>query len=88
MPRYLVERTFPEPWDQDGDLAGLCRQILERNRDELTWLHSYVSDDRKRWFCVYLAPSPEAIRRSAGRSDLPIDSITAVRVIDPYRFQA
>jgi hypothetical protein len=30
------------------------------------------------------APSPEAIRRSARRNNLPIDKITEVRVLDPY----
>ena len=35
-------------------------------------------------FCVYDAPSPEAIRKAARRSDLPVDRITKVRVLDPY----
>jgi hypothetical protein len=86
MSRYLVERVFPEGWDVDGDLGERCRQILERNRDEVTWLHSYVSDDRRRLFCVYEAPSPEAVRRSAARNSLPVESITSVRVLDPYQF--
>jgi hypothetical protein len=86
MPRYLVERALHEGWDAGGDVAELSRQILERNRDEVTWLHSYVSDDRRRLLCVYEAPSPEAIRRSAARNGLPVESITSVRVLDPYHF--
>lgn len=86
MPRYLVERAFHEAWDAGDDLGTVCREILERNRDEVTWLHSYVSDDRRRLFCVYEAPSPEAIRRSASRNGLPVESITSVRVLDPYHF--
>lgn len=86
MSRYLVERAFPEGWGVDGDLGELCRQIVERNRDEVTWLHTYVSDDRRRLFCVYEAPSPEAIRRSATRNGLPVESITSVRVLDPHHF--
>jgi hypothetical protein len=35
-------------------------------------------------FCVYDAPDPESIRKSATRNDLPIDHITQVRVLDPY----
>jgi hypothetical protein len=84
MPRYLVERDLPEGLALGPDLAEGCRQILQRNRDEVTWLHSYVSDDRRRLFCVYEAPSPEAIRRSAARNALPVESITSVRVLDPY----
>ena len=84
MPRYLVQRAFPEAWSLEPDLADGCRQIRERNRDEVTWLHSYVSEDGKRAFCVYEAPSPEAIRKSAARNGLPVESITSVRVLDPY----
>jgi hypothetical protein len=29
-------------------------------------------------------PSPEAIRRTAGRNKLPIERITEVQVLDPY----
>jgi hypothetical protein len=28
--------------------------------------------------------SPEAIRETASRNDLPVDQITRVRVLDPY----
>ena len=45
-----------------------------------------MSEDRRRLFCVYDAPSPEAIRRSAVRSGLPVDWITSVRVLDPYQY--
>jgi hypothetical protein len=35
-------------------------------------------------FFVYDAPTPEAIRKTAARNDLPVDRITQVRVLDPY----
>jgi hypothetical protein len=87
MPRYLVERTFPEGLgitpDEDG--AGACLSVVQNNADAgVTWLHSYVTDDRRRTFCIYDGPSPEAIRQSAARNGLPIDSIVPVRVLDPY----
>jgi hypothetical protein len=40
--------------------------------------------DDQTTFCVYEAPSPEAIRSAAARNRLPIDRITQVRVLDPY----
>ena len=40
--------------------------------------------DKKRTFCIYEAPSPEAIRKVADRNGLPVDRITEVRVLDPY----
>jgi Nickel responsive protein SCO4226-like len=90
MPRYVVERTFPEglmvPAGDEG--AGMCMTVVERNADAgVTWVHSYVSADKAKTFCVYDAPTPEAIRKTASRNDLPIDRITEVRVLDPYFYK-
>ena len=87
MPRYIVQRSFPEglriPIADSG--AEVCYGVIERNTEEgVTWLHSYVSEDKRTTFCVYDAPTPEAIRKSAGRNELPVDEITQVRVLDPY----
>jgi len=87
MPRYMVHRTFPDglaiPVDDGG--AEICRAVIERNADEgVTWVHSYVSADKRISFCVYDAPTPEAIRKTAARNDLPVDQITQVQVLDPY----
>jgi hypothetical protein len=59
------------------------RAALKANAG-VTWVHSYVSADKATTFCVYDAPTPEAIRKTAARNDLPIDRITEVRVLDPY----
>jgi len=53
----------------------------------VTWVHSYVTPDRKHTFCVYDAPTPEAIRRVAELNKLPVDRITEVRVLDPYFYR-
>jgi Protein of unknown function (DUF4242) len=87
MPRYVVERTFPEglaiPAGAEG--AEVCQVVVDRNaKHGVTWVHSYVSDDKTRTFCVYDAPTPEAIRTTAERNELPVDRITGVRVLDPY----
>jgi hypothetical protein len=42
-----------------------------------------VRAEKKR-LCVYAGPAPEAIRRTANDSGLPVDSITEVRALDPY----
>jgi hypothetical protein len=90
MPRYVIERTFPAPFTlpltADGDRT--CRAVDGRNaEDGVHWLHSYFSDDRTRSFCVYDAPTPEAVRRSAAANGLPVDRITEVRVLDPYFYR-
>jgi uncharacterized protein DUF4242 len=84
MPRYVVERSFADGPELRADAAG-CGDVVRRNGDEgVTWLHSYVSDDGTRTFCVYEGPSPEAIRKAAAANKLPLDRITQVRVLDPY----
>jgi hypothetical protein len=87
MARYVVQRTFPEGLHMsvvDGG-AELCRGVVERNAEEgVTWISSFVSEDKTRTFCIYDAPSPEAIRKTASRNELPVDQITLVRVLDPY----
>ena len=90
MPRYIVERTFPrrskDPSQQRR--AEICRMVgLNNAEDNVTWIHSYVSDDGQKTYCVYDAPSPEAIRRTATRNNLPLDRITKVRVLDPYFYR-
>lgn len=60
--------------DENGCRA--CLAVVESNlADQATWIHSYVSADKKKAFCVYDAPSPEAIRRAAARSKLPVERI-------------
>ncbi len=87
MPRYLVERTFPDglniPTDDAGAIA--CLDVVETNAQEgVFWVHSYVTEDKRSTWCVYEGPTPEAIRKVASRNGLPVDRITPVRVLDPY----
>jgi hypothetical protein len=87
MPRYVVERTFPDGLEipvADGG-ADMCRTVVQRNAvEDVTWVHSYVSADKRTTFCVYDGPTPEAIRKTADTNELPVDRITEVRVLDPY----
>ena len=81
MPRYLVERTFPKAPELSVE------EVVQRNADDgVTWMHSYVCVDTATMLCLYEAPSPEAIRRAARRSDLPVNRITQVRVLTPYAY--
>jgi Protein of unknown function (DUF4242) len=87
MPRYMVQRSFPDglkiPITDAG--AEVCRGVIDHNADEgVTWVHSYVSADKHTTFCIYDGPTPEAIRKTATRNTLPVDQITEVRVLDPY----
>lgn len=89
MPRYLVERSFPDgvtiPPGSQG--AATCLTIVERNTDGgVTWIHSYVADDGHKMYCVYEGPTPEAIRRTAVANGLPLDRIREVRMLHPYSY--
>ena len=90
MPRYMVERTFPQgleiPVTDEG--AQACLGVVDRNGQlGVTWVHSYVSQDKRKTFCVYDGPDPESIRTAAERNGLPIDQITRVSVLDPYFYR-
>lgn len=90
MPRYMVERTFPDglaiPVNADG--AAACRTVVANNlEDGVTWLHSYVTEDKRKTFCVYDGPNPDAIRRVAEKNHLPVDRVTPVTVLDPYFYR-
>jgi hypothetical protein len=89
MPRYLVERTFcvgaRAGTAADGRAAHDCDDVIRANaREGVTWIHSFVTPDRRRSFCIVDSPSPEAIRVAAQATALPVDRITEVRVLDPY----
>lgn len=90
MPRYLVERTFPDglaiPMTEEG--TAVCRNVIGNNtEDSVTWIQSYVTTDKSRTFCIYDGPSPEAIRRAARRNRLTVDRIIEVSVLDPYFYR-
>ncbi|MDQ3215622.1 MAG: DUF4242 domain-containing protein, partial [Pseudomonadota bacterium] len=77
--RYMVQRTFPNglhiPMDEKG--AKACSSVVENNtKSGVTWVHSYVSEDLSKTFCIYDGPTPEAIRETAECNNLPIDTIT------------
>ena len=87
MPRYLVERTYPDHFDIPLSDEGVerCRVIIANDTlEHVTWLCSYVTTDRRKTICVCDAPTPEAVRRAAQRNGQPIDRITEVRVFAPY----
>jgi hypothetical protein len=90
MPRYLVEQTFPDTIEflAGNDRAKVFQAIIATNMDDgVTWIHSYVSTDMRKAFCIVDGPSPEAIRRAAKMNKLPVDKITEVNVLDPYFYK-
>jgi hypothetical protein len=76
MPLFVIERTFDEDVDLSSDDVRLIDEI---NVDEsVHWLFSFLSADRRRSYCLYEAPSPEAIVAAARRANLPADAVVEV----------
>jgi hypothetical protein len=78
--RYLIERTFPA-----GALKGLdaaTKKKVNANNASVgvRWVESYANADETKTFCVYEAPSEDAVRKAAELNKLPVDSITEVPV--------
>jgi hypothetical protein len=76
MPLYVIERTFAEQLELTNDDVRLIEEV---NADEgVRWLFSFLSADRRRSYCLYEAPSPDAIIAAAGRAGTPVDAIIEV----------
>ena len=76
MPLFLIERNFAEQLDFTKDDAG--RLKLVNDDVGVSWLFSFLSADKRKTYCLYEAPSAEAIREAALRLDLPADVIIEV----------
>jgi len=84
MPLYVIERNFAEQLEVTKEAADAVNavNIEEENR----WLFSFLSADKKKTYCLYEAPSIEAIRKAAERAGLPADVITEVTEVRPEMF--
>ena len=76
MPLYMIERNFADQLDLTNDDVELIDEI---GADEgVRWVFSFLSADRRRTYCLYEAPSPDAIVVAARRADIPADSVIEV----------
>jgi hypothetical protein len=83
VPRYLVERALPDRLQHptEAKKGKACCSVVERSElGGVTWVHSYVNEDRTKIVSVYDAPSREAVREAVA-DDLPADAITEIRVL-------
>ncbi len=76
MPRYLIERNFAE---QVGLTKDATESINRINDEEgVAWIISFLSADKRKTYCLYEAPNPEAIRVAARRNNVPADVIIEI----------
>ncbi len=76
MPIFMVERRFAEELEVVAEVVDGINRI--NDEEGVRWLYSFLSADRRKTYCLYEAPSPDAIRRAAARADLPADVIVEV----------
>ena len=76
MPLFVIEREFAEELDLSSDDIRLIDEI---NVDEgVRWVFSFLSADRRHTYCLYEAPSPDAIRAAAEKANVPADAIVEI----------
>ncbi len=83
MPMFLVEREFAE---QVELAVPEARALMEVNAEVgVSWLFSFLSADRKKTYCLYEAPNPDAIREAARKAGVPADVIVELgdQMLDP-----
>lgn len=85
MPLYVIERRFAEQLEMTSEDVRLIEEI---NADEgVSWLFSFLSADRHRTYCLYEAPSPDAIVTAARRAGIPADAVTEVERVTADTFR-
>jgi Nickel responsive protein SCO4226-like len=76
MPRYIIERNFAEQLDLTKDGVESVKRV--NDEEGVKWIFSFLSADKKKTYCLYEAPNPEAIRAAARRNNIPADVIIEV----------
>ncbi len=81
MPLFVIEREFADRLDLTADDV---RFIDRANADEgVSWLFSFISADKLHTYCLYEAPSPDAILEAARRANVPADKVVEVSKFVP-----
>ena len=91
MPKYVIEREVPGAGKlSSAEIQAISQKscsVLNKMGPQIQWLHSYVTDDKI--YCVYIAPSEQAVREHATQGGFPANRISAIRrVIDPTTAEA
>jgi hypothetical protein len=81
MALFVIERNFAEQLGlEELDYAGIK---LVNDDVGIRWVYSFLSADKKKTYCLYEAPNPEAIIEAAARLGIPADVIIAVEQFGP-----
>jgi hypothetical protein len=86
MPKYVIEREIPGAGKlTPAELTTISQKscgVLKGMGPQIQWVQSYVTGDKV--YCVYIAPSEEAVREHARQGGFPANRVSEVTaVIDP-----
>lgn len=73
MPIFMVERQFAEQLEADAEAVAALNRI--NDEEGVRWLHSFLSRDLRKTYCLYESPNADAIRAAAVRAGIPADAI-------------
>ena len=62
MPVFVVERQFAESFDPDDETLRLVDQYHLDN--DIKWLTSFLSADKKKTYCLYEVDDAEVLRQA------------------------
>jgi hypothetical protein len=76
--RFLIERTFPAG-ALDGVDAATKKKVNANNETlGVVWEKSYANATKTKTFCIYTAPSENAVREAAKLNGLPVDVVIEI----------
>lgn len=84
MPKFIIERNFAEKLELTADGTASIQQI--NDDEEVRWIVSFLSADKRKSYCLYEAQDAESIKRAADRAGVPADVIMSVDEFDPAIF--
>jgi hypothetical protein len=76
MAVFMIERRYADQLEVSAEGAAGINRI--NDEEGVRWLYSFLSADKRKTYCLYEAPSAEAILRAAQRAGLPADVLVEV----------
>jgi hypothetical protein len=72
----MIERRFADEFEASAEDVDGVNRI--NDEEGVRWLYSFLAADKRKTYCLYEAPSPDAIRRAAARAGIPADIVVEV----------
>ena len=86
MPKFVIEREIPGAGKlSSAEMKSISQKscgVLSSMGPQIQWVQSYVTENKI--YCVYIAPSEDAVREHAQKGGFPANTISEIKmVIDP-----